>query len=133
MNRALAGFCAAIAFQWAGGAAWGQTSDSAFGAPEQEQGMIAGICLSQLTIGEKPCACLAERAMSELDDEQRQYLIMTVVQPPAAERLPIARSQPDLAAIATFIETARTECAETPAGEPSGGEAPVGSGEAPAQ
>jgi hypothetical protein len=98
MNRALAGFCAAMAFQWAGGIAWAQTSDSAFGAPEQ-----------------------------------RQYLIMTVVQPPAAERLPIARSQPDLAAIANFIDTARTECADAPAAEPGDGDAPAGGGEGPAQ
>ncbi len=66
-------------------------AESAFGPPERQQAMIAGICQTQLAIGEAGCRCLAERAMGELSDPQREYLIMTVVQPPVAERLPMAR------------------------------------------
>ena len=111
--------------------------DAGFGSPERQQNMIAGICQTQLTIGEAGCFCLAERAMAELSDPQRDYLILTVVQPPAAERSPMARSQDDLRVIAGFIETARQECAAapgTPATEPqTEGQAPAPEQEAPAQ
>jgi hypothetical protein len=44
---------------------------------------------------------------------------MTVVQPPAAERMPMAGSQPDLKAIALFIEAAQKDCAgSAPAAPP---------------
>jgi hypothetical protein len=49
--------------------------------------------------------------MTELNDPQRTYLILTVIQPPAAERLEIARSQPDLRTIALFIDAAQKGCA----------------------
>jgi hypothetical protein len=86
-------------------------AESAFGTREQEQAMIATICGTQLTIGVEPCACLAERAMTELSDGQREYLIMTVVQPPAAERMPMAAAQGDLRAIAGFLDAAGKDCA----------------------
>lgn len=91
--------------------AQGDAAGPTFGTPEQQQGLIAGICLSQLNIGETGCACLAARAMTDLDEPQRTYLIMTVVQPPVAERLPTASSEPDIKAIATFLETAGQDCA----------------------
>lgn len=108
--------------------------ENAFGSPEQQRTMIAGICQTQLSIGEAGCRCLAERAIGELSDPQREYLIMTVVQPPVAERLPMARSQADLGVIATFIDSAREECpaVPAPAAEPQEGEAPAAEG-APAQ
>ena len=93
--------------------------ENAFGSPERQQNMIAGICQTQLTIGEAGCLCLAERAIVGLNDAQRDYLILTVVQPPAAEQSPMARSQSDLRAIATFIDTARQECAAAAPGAPA--------------
>ena len=89
-------------------------------AVEQQQGMIAGICLGQLALGEEACGCLAERAMTGLDDAQRDYLLLTVVNPPLAESSPIATSQAELAAIFTFLEEASAACtaAATPAPAP---------------
>jgi hypothetical protein len=48
--------------------------------------------------------------MLELDEPQRTYLILSVVQPPAAERLPIAGSHEQLAAIFGFLQKASSEC-----------------------
>jgi hypothetical protein len=86
-------------------------AENQFGSPDQQRTMIAGICQTQLAIGEAGCWCLAQRSIDELSDPQREYLIMTVVQPPAAERMAMARSQDDLKVIAAFIENARTACA----------------------
>jgi hypothetical protein len=103
-----------------GFATFAAAQDAAFGTPEDQRQLIAGLCGTQLAIGPAACTCLAERAMTGLDENQRSYLILSVVQPPAAERLDIARSQEQLAAIFTFLETARVSCtastapAETP-------------------
>jgi hypothetical protein len=84
--------------------------DPSFGSPEEQRNLIAGICTTQLPIGDAGCACLADRALVELDDAQRSYLIFSVVQPPVAERSPIARSQDQLAAIFRFLESASEAC-----------------------
>jgi hypothetical protein len=86
-------------------------AETQFGSPDQQRVLIAGICQTQLTIGEAGCLCLAERSIGELSDPQREYLIMTAIQPPVAERMAMARSQADLKVIAGFIESARTACA----------------------
>ena len=80
-------------------------------AKVDQQNLIAGICGSQVPLNAEGCACFAERAMTELDEPQRAYLILTVIQPPAAERHEMARSQPDLKTIALFIEGALKACA----------------------
>ena len=108
------------------GAAAAETS---FGSPDQQRAMIAGICQTQLTIGEAGCRCLAERSIGELSNPQREYLIMTVIQPPAAQRMPMARSQADLQTIAAFIDSARTACA----GPEEAGKEPTGSAASPAE
>jgi hypothetical protein len=104
-------------------------AETQFGSPDQQRTIIAGICQTQLTIGEAGCHCLAERSIGELSDPQREYLIMTVIQPPAAQRMAMARSQADLEVIAAFIESARTTCA--PPAEPAQGG--TGSTASPAQ
>ena len=93
--------------------------------------MIAGICLGQLALGEDACTCLAERAMAELDDAQRDYLLLTVVNPPQAESSAIARSQADLTTIFTFLQQASVACRTGAAPDPIPGES-NGSGD-PAQ
>jgi hypothetical protein len=92
------------------------------GTPEDQKNIIAGICGTQIPLSPQGCLCFAERAMTELNDPQRAYLILTVIQPPAAERSEIARSQEDLRTIALFIDAAQKGCA--------GGEAP---GQPPAE
>jgi hypothetical protein len=115
----------ALSFAFAGSPALAQQHTF---APEQQQGMIAGICLGQIPIGEEGCACLAERAMTALSDAQRDYLLLTVVDPVNAQKLPMAGSQDDLAAIFTFLETTSAECAPgAPATAPDAGD---GAGEA---
>jgi hypothetical protein len=81
-----------------------------FGTKADEQNIIAGICGTQISLDAAGCTCFAEHAMTELDDPQRAYLILTVVQPPAAERLDVARSQEDLKTIFRFIESAQKTC-----------------------
>jgi hypothetical protein len=58
---------------------------------------------------------------------------MTVVQPPVAERMPMASSQPDLKTIALFIEAATKDCAGPPAAAAPSGEAADDGEAAPAQ
>lgn len=90
-------------------------------APEQQQAMIAGICLGQLPIGEEGCACLAQRAMTGLDDAQRDYLLLTVIDPVRAQTSPVAGSQTDLTAIFSFLQEAGEECASGAAPPPASG------------
>jgi len=103
-----------------------------FGTEEDQQNLIAGICSMQLDIGPAGCVCLAERAMVELDEGQRGYLILSAIQPPAADRLPIARDQTQLALIFQFLERASGECrtaggapAATPEAQPAPESAPA--------
>jgi len=104
-------------------------AETQFGSPDEQRAIIAGICQTQLTIGEAGCLCLAQRSIGELSDPQREYLIMTVLQPPVAERMAMARSQADLQVIGAFIESARTACA--PPAE--AGQGATGSATSPAQ
>ena len=87
---------------------WAQTG---MGTPEDQKNIIAGICSTQIPLSPAGCVCFAERALTELDDPQRAYLILTVIQPPAAERMEIAHSQADLRTIALFIDAAQKGCA----------------------
>ena len=86
--------------------------DNASPTMDQEREIIAAICATQMPkLGVAGCACLAERATKELDDRQRDYLILTVTNPRAAERDPMAQAQPDLRVLAVFLDQAATACA----------------------
>ena len=101
--------------------------DMGLGSPQDQKNIIAGICATQLKdLDAAGCSCLAERSLTELDDPQRAYLILSVVQPPAAERLPIASQQEELAKIFTFLGDTHTACATpgAPAAAPGGEAAP---------
>jgi hypothetical protein len=91
-----------------------QQSELNFGTKEDERNIIASICGTQVQLTPAGCVCFAEHAMTDLDTNQRAYLILTVVQPPAAERLDIAKSQDSLKAIFQFIEGAQKTCANAP-------------------
>ena len=93
-----------------GGSAGAQ--DSANPTMDQEKQIVAAICTTQMpSLGAAGCACLAERAAEELDDRHRDYLILTVTNPRAAERDPMAQAQPDLRILADFLDKAATACA----------------------
>ena len=95
-----------------GGSAGAQ--DSANPTIDQEKQIVAAICATQMPkLGAAGCACLAERAAEELDDRHRDYLILTVTNPRAAERDPMAQAQPDLRILAEFLDRAVTACAPT--------------------
>jgi hypothetical protein len=80
---------------------------------EDQRNLISGLCTTQLTdLGAAGCTCLAERALSELDENQRAYLILSVVQPDAAEKMPLAKSKEELAAVFNFLGTAHDACAK---------------------
>jgi hypothetical protein len=79
---------------------------------EDQRNLISGLCTTQLAdLGASGCTCLAERALSELDENQRAYLILSVVQPDAAEKMPLAKSKEELAAVFNFLGTAHDACA----------------------
>ena len=100
----------------------GGAEDMGLGTPADQKNLIAGICATQLSdLGAAGCTCLADRSLTELDDPQRAYLILSVVQPPAAERLPIASQKEELAKIFTFLGAAHTACAPPAAGPPAQG------------
>ena len=106
--------CALLALAVPAGA-----QDMGLGTPADQKNLIAGVCATQLAdLGATGCACLAERALNELDEPQRAYLILSVVQPPAAERLPIASQKEELAKIFTFLGDSHTACA-TPGAPPA--------------
>ena len=86
--------------------------DSANRTIDQEKQIIAAICGTEMPkLGAAGCACLAERAAEELDDRHRDYLILTVTHPRAAEQDPMAQAQPDLRLLAEFLDRAATACA----------------------
>lgn len=91
---------------------------------EDQRNLISGLCTTQLAdLGASGCTCLAERALTELNDDQRAYLILSVVQPPAAEKMPIAQSKDELAAIFNFLGAAHTACSASNAVVKPGGAA----------
>ena len=99
--------------------------DVGLGSPEDQRNLVAGICTTQLKdLDTAGCTCLADRSLTELDDPQRAFLILSVVQPPAAERLPIAREKEQLAAIFTFLEAAHAACAKSASPPAEGGAQP---------
>ena len=95
--------------------------ETTFGSLEDQRNLIAGVCGTQLNIGPEACTCLADRAMTELDEPQRSYLILSAVQPATAETLPIAGLPDQLALIFGFLEKAGVECRDVAAaGEDAG-------------
>ncbi|KQT66015.1 MULTISPECIES: hypothetical protein [unclassified Aureimonas] len=76
--------------------------------------LITGLCGVQMKdMKPESCKCLAEQALTNLSDPQRDYLIATVVSPPVADRmLGDGRvGQPDQQVIASFIDKTTDACA----------------------
>jgi hypothetical protein len=80
------------------------------GTKEDQKNLIAGLCTTQLDLDAAGCTCVAERSLTELNDDQRAYLVLSVVQPQAAEKMPIAKSQEELTAIFNFLGAAHESC-----------------------
>jgi len=82
------------------------------GTTEDQKNLIAGLCTTQLDLDAAGCTCVAEKALIELDENQRAYLILSVVQPQAAEKMPIASSKEELTTIFNFLGAAHDACAK---------------------
>jgi hypothetical protein len=80
------------------------------GSKADQKNLIAGLCTTQLDLDAAGCTCVAERSLTELNDDQRAYLVLSVVQPQAAEKMPIAKSKEELAAIFNFLGAAHEAC-----------------------
>ncbi|KAA0969739.1 hypothetical protein FPY71_14580 [Aureimonas fodinaquatilis] len=85
--------------------------------PEEGQGnqvgLIAGICAVQLKdMSPEGCQCLAEQSLVRLSDPQRDYMIATVISPPAAERMLGDQrvGQADQKVIFDFLNDSLTSC-----------------------
>ncbi len=76
-----------------------------------DQSEIEAACKVQLTLKPGGCACIAERAEKELDDQQRRWLILRVTgDKPAARELQMNMTQNQLIGVGTFMANAPVEC-----------------------
>lgn len=76
-----------------------------------DQAEIEAACKAQLTLKPGGCACIAERAETELDDQQRRWLILRVTgDEPAAQEAQMDMTQRQLIGVATFMANAPVEC-----------------------
>ena len=95
----------AAALTWLSTPAVSQGLDDA-----SQRARLAQACGNELSISEAGCVCLAGRAMDELSELQRDYLLATAIAPSAAERMRKDVSQDDIRVLATFLATAEREC-----------------------
>ncbi len=71
---------------------------------------LAEACGIELSLSEAGCRCLADSAIIDLNDLQRDYLLATVIAPRAAERMREKVSQEDIQVLARFLAAAEQEC-----------------------
>ncbi|KQT47548.1 hypothetical protein ASG43_10730 [Aureimonas sp. Leaf454] len=99
-------------------AAGAATAEKTFPIPRagdtaQQVELITGLCGVQMKdMKPESCKCLAEQSLTNLSDPQRDYLIATVVSPPAADRM-LADGrvgQPDQQVISSFIDKTADAC-----------------------
>jgi len=91
-----------------------QTAATAQAAPDAdrlERARLAGACLGQLGLSEAGCVCFTERAVAELSNLQRDYLLATAIAPRAAERIGRDVKPADLQSLAKFIDAVGQVCA----------------------
>ena len=71
---------------------------------------IAEACGVEMKLSAAGCRCLADRALTDLSDLQREYLLATAISPSAAERMRGQVSQDDIQILAKFLASAGQEC-----------------------
>ena len=71
---------------------------------------LAQACGMELKLSDAGCRCLTDRAMADLNDFQREYLIATAIAPSAAGRMRNKVSQEDIQILAKFLATAEKDC-----------------------
>jgi hypothetical protein len=89
------------------------TIGSALGQESREtmqKTRIAEACRVEMKLSVAGCNCLADRALADLNDVQREYLLATAISPSAAERMREQVSQDDIQILARFLGSAGQEC-----------------------
>jgi hypothetical protein len=82
------------------------------GSPDTMQNTrLAEACGIEMRLSEAGCRCVADRAMGNLTDLQRDYLLATVIAPGAAHRMRAKISHDDMQTLARFLASAEQECA----------------------
>ncbi len=71
---------------------------------------LAQACGIELNLSEAGCRCLAERAMTDLNNLQRDYLLATAIAPRAADSIGRSISPDDIQVLARFLVAAEQEC-----------------------
>ena len=105
MSRTNIVFLVAAILLAASGPAPAQPTDDAI-----QRTRLAEACGIQLKLSVAGCRCLADRAVADLSDLQRDYLLATAVAPRAAERIRASISQQDIQVLARFLAAAAQEC-----------------------
>lgn len=75
-----------------------------------QKARLAEACGIELSLSVAGCRCLTDRAMVDLNDLQRDYLLATAIAPSAADRMRDRVSQDDVRVLAKFLVTAEQEC-----------------------
>jgi hypothetical protein len=109
LSRTISGALAGFALLVLAGFSYAEETKGS-GTKVDQRTVIAGLCTTQLDLDAAGCTCVAERSLTELNDDQRAYLVLSVVQPQAAEKMPIAQSKEELAAIFNFLGAAHDGC-----------------------
>lgn len=109
----------------------GTSKAQAFGGPEDQRALITGVCLNQSGLGRAGCLCLADKALVDLETDERDYLLATVLVPPTAERMAGKLGQDGLKKVALFLNEASVFC-EKPENQPTVSDVPVSQERAPA-
>jgi hypothetical protein len=71
---------------------------------------LAQACAIEMNLSEAGCRCLSDRAMTDLNELQRDYLLASAIAPRAADRIGRSISQVDIQVLARFLVTAGQEC-----------------------
>jgi hypothetical protein len=75
-----------------------------------QKARLAEACGIETKLSPAGCRCLADRAVFDLSDPQRDYLLASAIAPRAAERLRAGISQQDIEVLAKFLSTAQQAC-----------------------
>ena len=82
------------------------------GAVAGDRETIHERCGIQLQLGDAGCDCIADRAMAELNETQREFLIAAVKDDAAGRQRGYAEmSGPELMEVTNFLTQAPTDCA----------------------
>jgi len=76
----------------------------------RETARIVEACGIELKLSAAGCRCLADAAIKDLSDFQREYLVATTIAPSAAERMRASVSQDDMQILARFLASTAQKC-----------------------